>query len=183
MIKCSGREWEKCGALIFSEGNRVNVEVQRDYRAGLRGLGWGSPCSHWHCCSPGCTPCWRCASADANTEGKKTTTTDFYLFLDDGERSHWNHTMTSNEQQSPWQPAPSASGWGSRGPGCCRDCGWGRDSLRSRWCRCSCTARPAPPAESPPASPSAAGSAWSSPPINTSSASFFSIFVLYLLLF
>ena len=92
LIKCSGREWVKGGALIFSEGNRVNVEVQRDYRAGLRGLGWGSPCSHWHCCSPGCTPCWRCASADANTEGKKTMTTDF-LFLDDVEPSHWNNMM------------------------------------------------------------------------------------------
>lgn len=25
---------------------------------GVKGSGgWGSPCSHWHCCSPGCTPC------------------------------------------------------------------------------------------------------------------------------
>lgn len=39
----------------------------RESRAGLEGLAWGSPCSHWHCCSPGCTPCWRCASADADT--------------------------------------------------------------------------------------------------------------------
>lgn len=72
------------------------------------------------------------------------------------------------DQHSPWQPAPSASGWGCRGQGCCQDCGWGRGSLQNRWCRCSCRAHPVLPAESPPASPSAAGSAWSSPPKNTS---------------
>jgi len=85
--------------------------------------------------------------------------------------------------KSPWQPAPSASGWGCGGQGFGgrgwggRGCwpgwgwgwGWGRGWGRglARWGRCFCRARPGPPAAWPPASPSAAGSVWSSPPEDT----------------
>lgn len=69
--------------------------------------------------------------------------------------------------QAPWQPAPSASGWGCRGKGCCQDCGLWWGSWQSHWCRCSCWEHPVLPAGWPPAFLSAAGNVWSSPPTHS----------------